>query len=250
MGKLYELLAVEEDRRGKATKIINESLTTFKNKQQHFVEQVITFKPNAEGQVNRLEGHTAMTTSVKAKLAYATRALESYYDVVMQKERTNTTAKADVVLSDGTVFLTEVPATALLALEKEMTRVMDMYNALPTLEPGVPWKPCLERDEGTYIVTESKIRTKKVMKPVVLYEATENHPAQVKESTEDVQVGEVETTIYSSKLSSKDKSELLDRLDNLKTAFKKARMRANAQKVENVKVGEKIFKYLNEGKIV
>lgn len=250
MGKMHELLAVEADRNGKATKIINESLSTFKNKQGHFVEQIVNFKPFAEGDEDRLEGHMAMTTTVMDKLKYASKTLASYYDVVFQKECTNTIAKSDVVLSDGTVFLTAVPATALLALEKELGRIMDVYNSLPTLEPGVPWKACPDKGEGVFTNVESKIRTKKITKPVVLYAATKEHPAQVREMNEDVPVGLVETSIFSSKLTSKDKSELLDRLDNLKTAFKKARMRANCQKVEAGNIGKKVFDYLNEGKIV
>jgi len=250
MGKLHELLAVEEDRRGKATKIINESVSTFKNKQNHFIEQLVTFKPISETETNRVEGHLAMTTTVMDKLNYATKTLAKYYDVVLQKETTNTMAKSDVVLPDGTVFLTNVPATGLLALEKELAKAMEMYNALPTLEPGVPWEACPDKGDGVFFTKESKIRTKKITKPVVLYEATKEHPAQVKEAVEDVHTGNVETVIYSSKLTSKDKSELLDRLDNLKTSVKKARMRANAQKVESLNVGKKVFAYLNEGKIV
>lgn len=250
MGKLHELLAVEEDHRGKATKIVNESSSLFKNKQVHFIEQLVTFKPIAENDSNRVEGHLAMTTTVMDKLDYISKTLIQYYDVVFQKEKTNTKAKADIVLPDGTVFLKDVPATALLALEKELNKIVELYNSIPTLEPGTPWNLSPEKGDNIYITKDSKIRTKKTTKPVVLYEATKEHPAQVKEVNEDVPVGSVETTVYSSKLTSKSKSELLDRLNNLKTSIKKARMRANSENVPSVNIGNKIFAYINEGKII
>lgn len=245
-GKLHELLALEEDRRGKANKILEECESTFKNKQEHFRSQLVTFRSLDEKDESKVEGQVEMVSTVDAKLKYVANTVGQYYDVLMQKEKTNALAKADIVLSDGTVFLKDVPATGLLALEKQLQELMRVYNAIPTLEPGLPWKLAPDQGDKIFTYSDSKVRTKKEIKAVVLYPATDKHPAQVSSVNEDVKVGNVETIINSSKFTSKRKSEILERLDNLKTAVKQARMRANTQDIQDAKVGEKLFKYLNE----
>jgi hypothetical protein len=250
MGKLHETLAAEEDQRGKSNKILNETIGTFSNKQQHFIEQTVTFKPYSENEVDRIEGKLELTDTVKSKLNYTAKHVSRYFDVLFQKDLTNTVAKADIKLNDGTVFAKDVPATALLSLQKEVTRLYDLYNVIPTLEPGIKWEELPERGEDIRTQRQEKIRTKKVLKSHVLYEATKEHPAQVKEYTEDIASGVVETVVVTSKLTSREKSEILERLDDLKTAIKKARMRANTQKSVDNKIGQKIFNYINEGKII
>lgn len=249
MSKLHELLAVEEDRRGKANKIALETQKVFKSHPNYFIEQIVTFKPHSEEEDELVEGHIAMTTTVKDRLDYTSKAISNYFDVFVQKENANTEAKADVVLFDGTTFMKDVPATALLALEKELGKLMTMYDAIPTLEATVKWADADDRGEGFKTTTTVRRRTKKITKPVVMYPHSEQHPAQVKEVSEDIETGLIEQLTTSSKLTSLEKSNIIGRLDNLKIAIKKARMRANTVKVPSINVGKKIFSYIHNGTI-
>lgn len=247
MGKLYELLAVEEDRSGKCKKIIEETSSTFKNKASHFMEDIIIFKPTAEGEKEVVEGNIQMVTTVAAKMNYTSEVIAEYLDVFAQKEYTNAKAKANVELADGTLFLKDVPATALLGLERELNKMMEMYNLMPTLEPGVNWQSAPDRGTDIYKMVDNRFRTAKVIQPLVLYPHSDKHPAQVKEITKDIVTGVVEKTIHSSKLTPAQKSEILTRLDNLKIAVKKARMRANAEEVVSISLGKQIMDYINKG---
>jgi len=247
LGKLHEILAVEEDKKGKAKKLVQEAIKTFKDKQGHFVAQTTIFKPFSEDEEERLEGEQAMAVTVRSKLKYVTKAISDYFDVAYQKGLTNTHAKSDIVLEDGTVLAKDIPATGLLFLEQELKELRSLYDSIPTLEPTVPWeKTDPESKDAIRHYTQSRIRTKKVTKPVVLYEATKEHPAQVKEVSEDIQTGTVETRLSSSKLSPAQKSDILARLDNVISAVKKARMRANCEEVKPAKVGKVLFDYINQ----
>jgi len=245
MGKLHEVLAVEEDRKGQAKKILLEADKTFKNKQGHFEENIQVFKPLAEGAEDITEAHTPMVTTVEDKLEYVADVVAKYLDVAYQKENANTEAFADVVLDDGTVLLEKVPATALLGLERELKNIADVYSSIPTLEPGFLWSS--DETTGNYKTYSRRDRTKKEIQFKTIAQATKEHPAQVAQISQDVVTGVIEHTKLSSKFTSSHKSELLDRLDELKRAVKKARMRANSVEVQTVKVGKKLFNYINKG---
>jgi len=250
MSKLHELLAVEEDRKGQASKIIDEAKKTFRDKQEHFEKTLLTFNPSAENAVSKEEGKTDMVTTVTDKLKYVSDIVTPYLDVQFQKELTNTEAKSDIILEDGTVLAEKVPATALLGIERELKKLSDLYNAVPTLEPRVFWAKDEEEGKGFKLTIDKRDRTKK--KPVfqTVAPATKEHKAQVVQTQEDVFTGVIETKKWSSKLTSAEKSNMLERLDNLKAAVKKARMRANCQIAKRDKIGRKIFDYINSNKII
>jgi len=248
-GKLHEVIAVEEDRRGRARKIVQEATTTFKSKQGHFIEQIVRVKPIEEGTSESIEGHKTMDETVNKKLDYVGKTVSDYLDAFYQKEKTNTLAKSDVVLSDGTTILRDVPATALLGLERELNELRKLYDSIPTLEPGLVWNPVPDKGADIKVTESSKVRTKKKFVPLVLAQATKEHPAQVKEGYEDLPVAEVVTTTYSSKYTPAEKSSILDRIDMLKTAVKSARMRANTAEADNTKIGKTIFNFINKGMV-
>jgi hypothetical protein len=85
------------------------------------------------------------------------------------------------------------------------------------------------------------------MKPVVLYEATDKHPAQVKESTEDVAIGKYVQTDWCSMISPAEKSRVMGRVDALIRAVKQARQRANNVDVLKVKIGKSLSDYILKG---
>lgn len=166
------------------------------------------------------------------------------FDVVATKDRGNTVARADVTLDDGTVLLTDVPATTLLFFEKQLTDMRTIYGAIPTLAADEDWTydPNSRLHRAEVVQTT---RTRKVEIPLLIVPATVEHPAQAKTITEDKVVGIWSKRSLSGLLPRPEKEALLGRIDALIKAVKQARERANMQEVEAVRVGAILFGYLN-----
>lgn len=247
MGKLHEVLAVETDLKATADKLLKETLNTFKSKEGHFEATEVRFHPLKEDGINEAPEVKPMVDTIAGKIAYTTKNYAKYVDAVFQKEATNQIAKADLLLDDGQVLAKDVPATVLLGLESKLKEVRAMYEQVPTLAPGEDWKK--DEQSGHFKAVSERVRTMKEQTPVVTYEATKEHPAQVVMMTKDVRVGRVVTTKQSSLLTSADKATLLGRVDALIQATKKARMRANNVDVKAGTIGETIFSFIHKGVI-
>lgn len=182
------------------------------------------------------------------KLEYVAGHGARYLDVVAQKEATNQTAKADIVI-DGNVLVADVPVTHLLTLETKLKELRQMYEAIPTLDPSVSWVQDPNSPKGVYKSQTASVsfRTEKKLMHKVLVDATDKHPAQIEKWSEDKPVARIETNKTSGMLSSVDKSALLARIDRLAEAVKRARQRANGAPIVEIKVGKTIFDYLHGG---
>ena len=90
-------------------------------------------------------------------------------------------------------------------------------------------------------------KTEKVRCHKVLYEATEKHPAQIDQWTEDKVVGKFTTKLFSGKMTPIDKSQILARLDKVIAEVKKARMRANQEEAKESKIAKQLFDYILRG---
>jgi hypothetical protein len=142
-------------------------------------------------------------------------------------------AHADVVTEDDTTLLRDVPATSLLQLEKHLKELHDLLTAVPTLDPAKGFQQDPQREAGVYKAREvNKTRTKKTQRPMVMYEATKEHPAQVAMATEDVATGTILEQEWSSLITPAQKSDMLDRCDKLMRAVKRARSKANEQDLD------------------
>jgi hypothetical protein len=164
------------------------------------------------------------------------------YDTELTKDAGNLVAVADVKV-DGRVLVPNAPVSFLLYLEKQLEDLNTFVSKMPVLDSAEEWTfdPGQLMYRSTATVTT---KTKKVMKPVVMYEATDKHPAQVKEVTEDVVVGNWHATKFSAALRADEKALLLDRLDRLRKAVKFAREEANSVVVEKKEVAETLFSFL------
>ncbi len=80
----------------------------------------------------------------------------------------------------------------------------------------------------------------------MLYEATKEHPAQVKEIVEDLPIGAILEQEWSSLITPATKADLIDRCDILLRAVKKARARANEldTDVATNKIGKKLLEFI------
>lgn len=170
------------------------------------------------------------------------KKMTELFDVTATKDWGNCVAKADVVVG-GQVLLAAVPVTYLLFLEKQLTDIHTFVKKLPILDPSETWE--YSRDQDLYATRAVQtVRTKKITRPLVLYEATKEHPAQVKEVTEDVLAGTWNTIKYAGAVSAQRVNEILKRVEELQKAVKFARETANGFEVDEIKVGEKLFGYL------
>lgn len=170
-------------------------------------------------------------------------AMERLLDLTLTLETANTEAKADVVV-DGVVLVKDAPVTYLLFLEKHMIRARAFINKLPTLDPSKEWK--WDADLGVHRWSEpvKANKVKKVPAAQVLYEATKEHPAQVKPYEDTILEGWWTTTGFSGALPASRKAQLIQRVDALSEAITFAREQANQGEVTDRKVGAAISGYL------
>lgn len=243
--KLHELLAVEPDLKGAAEKIMAETINTFSKKVGHFQSQIRRYQPLEDGGESFSDENQEMVTTVPKKLEWTQKVVGKYIDAVAQKEVSNIHASAYLEIDGKLLIDSPLPATLLLALEGRLKQVREVYNAIPTLDPGDQWK--WDDKTRTYEAEPTKsFRTKKVMKNHVKAPATDKHPAQVEVYTEDVQVGSWTTRKWSGALTPSEKADLLERVDDLIQAVKRARQRANDCEVNNIDISDVLFKYINE----
>lgn len=171
------------------------------------------------------------------------KVLERLFDVEATKDFANCVAKADLVV-DGATLIEGCPTTFLLYLEKELTDLGTFIGALPTLSDDEEWK--LDAQAQGIFKTEATvtIRTKKVQKPIVLYPATPEHPAQTQLITEDEAVGYWDNVKMSGAITSTSKKNLAQRVQRLLEAAKSAREQANMVECPQKDAGKTICNWI------
>jgi hypothetical protein len=246
MAKMHELLAVEASVLGNYNRDIQETHKVFE-RGDAFKREVTSkaYFDSADTKLNTTETKE-ITTTVDKRLSWISKSVTDLFDLVLQKDKTNQVANADIEV-DGVVLVKNVPATTLLMLESRLQDLRKVLEAAPTLPSGQAWE--FDSKEELYKAVEPVVSfsTKKTMKPVVLYAETDKHPAQVEKVFEDVPVAKVTKETYAGMITSADKAKLLSRLDAFLQAAKKARMRANSADAAKDKIGDTFFKYLYDG---
>lgn len=228
MKKLHELLAVNNSLEGQAAKCVADLKETFSKKHHLFSERTLTYQPNTEGAPAVTEEQLDLQTTVPKELDWISGFLSNLLDADHAINEANTQARADVTLDDGTTLLTNMPATSLLELEKRLKWLHELLAVAPTLDPAKGFTPDPARGVGVYRAREvSRTRTAKTAQPIVLYDATDKHPAQVQLINQDVPTGTIRQLEWSGMLTPADKAAMLDRCEALTRAVKRARSRAN-----------------------
>lgn len=250
MPKIHELIAAEGDKTSAATILVNEALKTFSKRAEHFqghTKTVSYFDAEREGEGT--SDHSELVTTVQDKLNHVWGALAVSLDVTSTKENSNTSeeARADVIV-DGLTILESIPATALLGLERRVRAIRELYSAIPTLDPKQSWELASELGENIWRTryAQEQIKTEKVLKSKIMYDATKEHPAQVREYSLDQGVAKMTTTRVSGMVSPAEKASWLRRLSALETAVKEARQRANMAEVLPIEVGEAIRAFVHK----
>lgn len=164
-------------------------------------------------------------------------------DVTAQKDIANTKALSAVIV-DGTEVLPPVPVTTLLFLEKQLTDLRTFVANIPVLDNSETWH--LDENSGLYRTDATQThRTKKVVKPIVLYPATPEHPAQTQLVTEDVIAGFWNTVRQSAAMPKPEKEKIAERVEKLLIAVKEARERANDTEAnDKPSIGSAVFGFI------
>ncbi len=239
--KLHQHLAAKKEVEQGYEKIKQETLKVFKtsDKVEGLQKDYTPF--DDAGQKVPPEKKEVVTT-VPDRLRWFWNHATALIDFRATSDATNCEAKAK--LEFGGVDFGELPTTFLLALEKQLEELRAIYDSVPTLDMTRDWKASSRKDIFQHGPLDSFKSTKKTT-AVVLYEATKEHPAQIKEVTEDIQIGRFSTTYFSGAVSPQDKADWLQRIDNFIVAVKKARMKANEVEIVDIVVGEKIFQAIH-----
>jgi hypothetical protein len=247
MSKLHEVLAVEASLSAVSIKLVKESIKSL-NKDNLFTGEVKShtiFSETDQHLVQAAQERT-VTTTVNENLKYTfEEGLIPFWDAVYQKDEANQRAKADIII-DGVVIAEAVTGTTLLGMESKLGTLLELFSAVPTLAPGVSWEQDPNQAPGIYRnpVTEERMQSVKVPDHKVLYEATNQHPAQIEKFETIQHIGKFSVKTFSSMISPNEKAKLIKRLQVLISAVKQARQRANCVEVSDVHIGKALTSYL------
>jgi hypothetical protein len=241
MAKLHQIVALANGKKLRAVSSITELHKTIQK--ASLLDGITkTYRPiNEEGEKLPPE-EKRVQLRVSDVIAKARAILADVIDVVATQDINNTTAWADVVV-DGKTIVNHVPAVHLLFLEDQLTDLHTFVSKFPTLDPAEKWSVNGEMD--CYAAEPSEqIRTKKVPRVLVKYDATDKHPAQVDTWMEDVAVGYWTTTKFSGGILEADRRAILARIIKLQEAVVAARGEANNTDVKDVSVAKDFLGYI------
>lgn len=246
MPSLHSVVAIEKSVKSR----VYEKLSTDHKalqKDELFRGHAKTYKPKDEDPTSPTGEQLPPDTKVvqvKAQdiIQQTVEGLEESWDINALREYGNCEAKADVVV-EGKTILAGVPVTYLLYLEKQLSDMHTFVKKLPTLDTSETWT--YSPEQGMYASAPSETaRTKKVTRPLVLFAATVQHPAQVKEVVEDVFAGTWTTRKYSSALPADKVNAMLRRVEALQKAVKSARQTANMLEIKDKKSTRPVLDFI------
>ncbi len=243
--KLHELLAVRPSLKVQAAKVLTDLANTFEKKRHHFTAKIKTFTPLGDDSPAKTEEELTLQTSVTKELAwlapYLAKSIDAHYHIAVG----NMAAQADILLDDGSVLAANVPASTLLELETFIDELRGFAEKIPTLDPALGFTPDATREAGVYVSRLiEKTRHQQQKRALVMYPATDKHPAQTQLIDEAVPVGTIREREWSSMLTPVAKGDILDRIEGLSRAIKTARAKANEAEVDTgKKIGDALISY-------
>lgn len=252
MAKLHELLAAEKTPTGAWNQVYEETLKKFSNS-SHFFDghtrylKMIEDSPANMAVEDQAREEKPVTTTVYDTLEYALDLYGKAEDLQYQKNATNRIATGTVMF-DGKPLLVDMPVDQLLGLEARLTKMRLLFAQVPTLDASKHWTPADETALHVWrtVYPEETTKTEKQLLPVIMHEATTEHPAQVQAVQKDVVVGKFTTIKRSGAATALQKAEAIKRVDELLVEVKQARMRANETEATRDKVSGVLIALLLE----
>jgi hypothetical protein len=241
MARLNQIIAIEKGIKSRSFQELTEAHHALQ-RQAQLSGISRTYRPKDEEGEQFPPESTKVQIKAEEIIRQTVDILTKLFDITATKDWTNCKAKADVVV-DGQTLLSQVPATYLLFLEKQLVDLHTFVRKLPVLDSAESWSFDPSADAWATEPVQT-VKTKKIPRNHVKAEATEKHPAQVEVYYEDVVVGNWRTIKFSGSLPAQRINELLSRVERLQQAVKFAREEANNIEAEEVKIGEKLFQYI------
>lgn len=207
-----------------------------------YAGQIRTYEPRDDDGEQRPAESQKVQLRAAEVLGELAEQLTRHWDLALWRDEGNTVARADVIV-DGETLLTDVPATFLLFLEKQLNDWRTAVTKLPTLATDQAW----QFDAATGLHRTEPVKsasTQKQLRNHTIHPGNDKHPPQVQTYQEDVPVGDWTTVRLSGALTVPQQRALVERLDLLADAVKSARERANLVEVEERRAGEALFTYL------
>lgn len=245
MGKIHELLAVEQDVKRKGEKTAAEVKTLFQAGDNVFVGQHRTYEPKIDGGDRYPDEVKTLGGNVRDQLQRVQQDFGRWLDLAVSKEASNAQPEAVSTfrINDKPVTL---PVGALINLEKRLEELTALYNAIPVNSITDHWE--YDTAQGVWMSDPVQTyKTKKVATRFVKAEATAQHAAQVEIISLDEREGTWTAVKTSGMLSPVEKAQRLARLEALLLEVRKARQRANDVEAEDYHIANDIFNYI-EGK--
>lgn len=241
--KLNQLLAISKGVKATALSVTSNA---YQNMQKAPLLSGVrrTYKPLDEDGLQLPAESTKVQLRTEDAITSVAEALTRLFDVVTQIDETNCAAKGDIAIGgENGLFIADVPVTTLLFLEKQLVDIATFVRKLPVLDPAEDWTK-----SDTSLVWESAaaqtVKTAKMPRVLVRYEATDKHPAQTEVYNEDRPVGVWTTTKLSGAVPASFVVATLDKVSKLTEAVKTAREQANMTPVVDRQVGAAVFGYL------
>lgn len=252
MSKLHELLAAEKTPSGAWNQLFEDTLKKFKNP-THFFDghskslAMIEEGPASKAIEDQAREEKPVTTTVFDTLDYALDIFGKSEDLQYQKNATNRKATG-TVLWRGEPLLKDMPVDELLGLEARLAKLRQLYAEVPTLDATKHWKAASSIGAHVWATEfpEETTKTEKQVIPIVMQEATKEHPAQVQAIQKDVVVGKFTTIKRSGAATAIQKADAIKRIDELLIEIKQARMRANETETEAGSVAKVLLPLLLE----
>ena len=242
--KLNQIVAVEKG----AKERVHKELTTLyqsMNKVEPMSGISREYRPVSDDGEKLPPENKYVQVNVMDKLARMRAILTDIFDITLTKDFANTVAVADVIV-DGVVILSQVPATHLLYLEKQLVDVRTVLAALPKLDPAEKWT--WDEQQGFFKSDPVQTsRSKKTTEWVVVPGSgvpEKGVAPQIKEVSNDVLAGYWTTVKFSATMEPTRIAELVQKTETLLRAVKFAREQANTTEVEQKKEGSAIFDFI------
>jgi hypothetical protein len=240
--KLNQVVAVVSGQKGEAEKLLTECYHALQ-KGDLFAGLSRDYTPrNADDADTRPPERKNPQMSVGYLYKSVAAVLAKCWDSVATQDWGNCDARANVVV-DGATLLDSVPVTHLLFLEHKLKDMQTLIEKMPVRDRAESWE--YSRDADMYVSpVVRKDSTKKVNKAIVLYQATDKHPAQTQLIQEDQVVGYWNERKFSTAISAQDKATMLAKVTKLAEAVKSAREEANSVAVERKEVAGKVLNFV------
>jgi hypothetical protein len=245
MAKLNQIIAVEKGVKSSVYAAISE-IHKLNQKPELFNGMRRVYQPIADDGEHLPEEGKRVQFSVSGLLQQVEQRASELMNITARKDWTNCHARADLTIN-GKTIIKGAPVTYLLFLEKQVTDMQTFVANLPVLDEAEEWS--FDPNSGQYRSADIKThRTKKVPKPIVLYPATEQHPAQTQMVAEDELAGHWHQTKFSGAIPKPQKEAMLVRISKLLQAVKMAREAANGIDEDDAPdVGTEVFDYILRG---